>query len=244
MPKFFVAGSNIGAGTVFISGSDAEHLKVLRMKLGDRIIVCDGDGVDHHCRLTKLGAGAAEAEILESVACPAEPNVECTVLAGMPKGEKADLIVQKCTELGAARIVFFVCERCVSRPDGKSMDKKLQRWARIAEEAAKQSGRGKIPEVAAVMDIGEAFDIAVKTEMPLFMYETGERITLREAMGQNPGFRTAAIITGPEGGFEPYEAELAGRLGIRICSMGERILRCETAPLAALTAVMYESGNM
>jgi len=244
MPKFFVAGSSIGPGVVFLSAGDARHLKVLRLQVGDRILVCDGAGTDHNCLLTRLGPDGAEAEILESVACPAEPTARCTVLCGMPKGEKADLIVQKCTEAGAAAIVFFLSERCVARPDGKALEKKLQRWQRIAREAAMQSGRGAIPTVDAAADIGEAFDIALKTELPLFLYETGERVPLKQALGAKPGFASAAIITGPEGGFAPYEAELAKKLGIPLVSLGERILRCETAPLAALVALMYESGNL
>ena len=244
MPKFFIAGSNIGPVAAIITGSDAEHIKVLRMKIGDRLVVCDGEGTDHHCRLTRIGQGEAEAEIIQSVPSSAEPTVKCTVLAGMPKGERADFIVQKCTEAGAEEIVFFLSERCVSRPDGKSMDKKIQRWQRIAEEAAKQSGRGKIPVVSAVPDFAGALDIAVKKQLPLFMYETGERVTLRDALRGAGEIETAAIITGPEGGFEPWEAELAQKLGIKLCSMGERIFRCETAPLAALVAVMYETGNM
>ena len=124
------------------------------------------------------------------------------------------------------------------------MEKKLARWQRIAEEAAKQSGRGVIPTVSAVDDFAGALDIAIKTELPLFLYETGERVELKDAIEAAGKVSSAAILTGPEGGFEPFEAELARKLGFRICSMGPRILRCETAPLAALTALMYATGNL
>lgn len=244
MPRFFMAGTNIGSSAAVIGGSDAEHIKVLRLKLGDEIVICDGEGNDHRCRIRRFGDGEVETDILESRPCPAEPSVKCTILAGLPKGERADLIVQKCTELGASEIVFFQCRRCVARPDEKSMAKKLVRFQRIAEEAAKQSGRGIIPKVSAVGDFAGALDIALKTDLPLFMYETGDnRKTMREVMeGVSPA--TAAIITGPEGGFEPFEAELAEKVGILPCAMGPRILRCETAPAAALTALMYATGNM
>ena len=245
MARFFVAGSNIAGGTVLITGADAQHAKVLRLRIGDRIVVCDGDKTDHHCTVTRIAPEEVEAEVVESVPCPAEPNVRAVILAGLPKQqERSDFVVQKCTEGGAAEIVFFVSQRCVAKPDPAGLEKKLQRWQRIAEEAAKQSGRGMIPTVSAVPDLAGALDIAFKTELPLFLYETGERVELKSAIEQAGTVASAAIITGPEGGFEPFEAELARALGFRICSMGPRILRCETAPLAALTALMYATGNL
>lgn len=245
MPRFFMAGGNFSGGTVLITGADAEHAKVLRLKIGDKIVVCDGDKTDHHCTVRRITPDEVEAEVVESVPCPAEPSVRCTILAGLPKqGERSDFIVQKCTESGASEIVFFVSHRCVARPDEKGLEKKLARWQRIAEEAAKQSGRGIIPTVSAVGSFAEALDIAAKTELPLFMYETGERVELREAIEQAGPVASATILTGPEGGFEPFEAELARKIGFRVCAMGPRILRCETAPLAALTALMYATGNL
>jgi len=245
MPRFFMTGANVAGGIAYISGSDADHIKVLRLKVGDNIIICDGDKTDHHCTIKKLSPEEVEAEVFESVPCPAEPDVHCTILAGLPKqGERSDYIVQKCTESGASEIVFFISKRCVARPDEKGLEKKVQRWQRIAEEAAKQSGRGIIPQVRAVGSFAEALDIAVKTELPLFMYETGDRVELREAIESAGKISSAAIITGPEGGFEKFEADMAAAVGIKLCAMGPRILRCETAPLAALTALMYATGNL
>ena len=245
MARFFMAGSNIAGGTVLITGADAEHAKVLRLKIGDRIVVCDGERTDHHCTVTRITPEAVEAEVVDSVPCPAEPSVRAVVLAGLPKQqERSDYVVQKCTEGGAGEIVFFLSQRCVAKPDKKGLEKKLLRWQRIAEEAAKQSGRGVIPKVSAVPDFAGALDIAVKTDLPLFLYETGERVELKDAIESAGHIASAAILTGPEGGFEPFEADLARALGFRICSMGPRILRCETAPLAALTALMYATGNL
>ena len=244
MPRFFLSGgSTIAGGTAFILGEDAAHAKVLRIRVGDRLVVCDGIGSDHHCTVTRITPDEVEADIFESVPCIGEPSVRCTVLAGLPKGDKADTIVQKATECGASEIVFFSCHRCVAKMTG-SPEKKVERWQRIAEEAAKQSGRGIIPQVSYLADIAEAFNKAKETELPLFMYETGDRVPIREAVEARPGIASAAVITGPEGGFEPYEAELAGIMGIQLCSMGPRIYRCETAPLAALSAIMYATGNM
>ena len=174
--------------------------------------------------------------------CKAEPTVRSTVFAGLPKGERSDFLVQKCTEAGASEIVFFSCTRCVAK--AVNMEKKLERWQRIAEEAAKQSGRGIIPQVSWAGDFADMINIANKKDLGLFMYETGEREALSEVLDGNRDIKTAAIVTGPEGGFQPFEAELAKIVGLHICSMGERILRCETAPVVALTAAMYATGNL
>ena len=244
MPRFFMAASSIGRGVAVITGRDADHARVLRLRIGDELIICDGEGTDHLCRVRDIGPGQVKTEIIESVPSPGEPTVHVTMLCALPKGERADYIVQKCTECGAAEIIFFLSRRCVARPDDKSMEKKLTRCRRIAEEAAKQAGRGVIPVVAAVPTIVEALDIAMKVDLPLFLYETGERVSLRQAITSADRPKNAAIITGPEGGFEPFEADMAAKLGIPLCSMGPRILRCETAPVAALTALMLETGNM
>lgn len=244
MPRFFIAGTNKVGGVAVITGADAEHIRVLRMKVGERLVICDGNGREYDCRLTKLSDGAAEAEVLSEGLSPAEPSLRCVVLAAFPKGDKSEFIVQKCTENGASEIVFFPSKRCVARPEIRSMDKKLQRWQRIAEEAAKQSGRGVIPEVRAVSEYAAALDIVMKQELRLFLYEAGERVPICEAVRQMPEAKSCAIVTGPEGGFEEYEVDMARALGIPVCSMGPRILRCETAPLVALTAVLCETGNL
>lgn len=247
MARFFVFGSNVPAGgTVLLSGADAEHARVLRLRVGERIVISDGEGTDRVCTVQDISAGGVAVRVDETVPNGAEPSVAVTILAGLPKqGERSDYIVQKCIECGASRVVFFISHRCVAKPTTAGLDKKILRWQRIAEEAAKQSGRGVIPEVSAVENFAGALDLAVKTELPLLLYETGERTPLRDALrragAESP--KSAALITGPEGGFEPFEAELARRLDVTICSMGPRILRCETAPVAALTALMYETGN-
>ena len=244
MPRFFLTGgSSIAGGTAFIVGEDAAHAKVLRLKVGERLIVCDGLGKDHHCTVTKVSPEQVEAEIFETVPCKGEPSVKVVVLCGLPKGDKVDYIIQKCVEAGASEIVFFHSQRCIAKLP-KDADKKLERWQRIAQEAAKQSGRGIIPTVSLLPDIAEAFNKAKTTQLPMFMYETGERSPIKETIESAGDFSSAAIITGPEGGFEPFEAELALIMGLRVCSMGERIFRCETAPVAALSAIMYATGNM
>ena len=242
MPRFFIAGTNLLGGTAIIRGRDAEHVRVLRMRPGEDMIICDGQGTDYKCRLVSADKEQVEAEVIEVVRCPAEPSVRVTVLCGLPKGDKTDYIIQKCVEAGAYEIVFFSSKRCVAKAD--NIEKKLERWQRIAEEAAKQSGRGIIPQVSWAGDFTAMLDTAVKKDLGLFMYETGEREALDAVLNANKELSTAAIITGPEGGFEKFEADLAKVCGLHICSMGERILRCETAPVVALTAAMYATGNL
>ena len=242
MPRFFMAGTNILGGMAIMKGRDAEHVHVLRMRPGEDMIICDGQGTDYKCRLVKADKEQVEAEVIEVVRCPAEPSVKVTVLCGLPKGDKTDYIIQKCVEAGAYEILFFSSSRCIAKLGNE--EKKLERWQRIAEEAAKQSGRGIIPQVGWAGELADAFDAAVKKDMGLFMYETGEREAMGDVLEANKSVSTAAIVTGPEGGFAPFEAELAKIVGLHLCSMGERILRCETAPVVALTAAMYATGNL
>lgn len=242
MPRFFMLGTNKFGGTAIIRGRDAEHIKVLRLRPGEDMTICDGRGTDYKCRLIRSDKDEAEAEIIEVLPCPAEPTVSVRVLCGLPKGDKTDYIIQKSVEAGASEIVFFDSGRVIQRTDG--VQKKLERWNRISEEAAKQSGRGIIPEVRWLGSFVEALDAAKQTEEAFFMYETGERESFSEALSNAKSLKTAAIITGPEGGFERVEADMARACGMHICSMGKRILRCETAPIVALTALMYESGNL
>ena len=242
MPRFFMAGTNFKGGMAIIRGRDAEHVRVLRLRPGEDLIICDAQGTDYKCRLVSAEPDQVEAEVIEVVPCPAEPSVAVTVLCGLPKGDRTDYIIQKCVEAGASEIVFFLSDRCVARPE--TPEKKLERWQRIAEEAAKQSGRGIIPQVRWAGEFAEALNIANQKELKIFLYETGEREGLDAVLEANTGAKSVALITGPEGGFAPFEADLARIVGLHICSMGERILRCETAPVVATTAVMYATGNL
>ena len=208
MPRFFMAGTNIKGGMAIIRGRDAEHVRVLRLRPGEDLIICDAQGTDYKCRLVSAEPDKVEAEVIEVVPCPAEPSVAVTVL----------------------------------RPEAP--EKKLERWQRIAEEAAKQSGRGIIPTVSWAGEFAEALNIANQKELKIFLYETGEREGLDSVLEANKGAKSVALMTGPEGGFAPFEADLARIVGLHVCSMGERILRCETAPVVATTAVMYATGNL
>ena len=244
MARFFIAASNIFGGIATLNAGDLDHLRALRIRRGESFTVCDGAGKDYTCRLTKLDSDGAEAEIVDSGPSAGEPSVFCAVFAAYSKGDKLETVVQKTVELGASEIVLFPSARCVSKPETLAVVHKTSRLQKIAEEAAKQSGRGKIPWVTAASSFENAVVSASKSELPLFLYEEEKQLGLKALLESAGEFRTVSVMTGPEGGFEPEEAAFAAEYGMKTVTVGPRILRCETAPLAALAAVMYATGNM
>jgi 16S rRNA (uracil1498-N3)-methyltransferase len=170
-----------------------------------------------------------------------EPSVKVTLYQAMPKSDKMELIIQKAVELGVSAIVPVQTKRCVSRPDAKSMAKKLERYNRIALEAAKQCGRGRIPQVLPMLDYSEALT-AMKADERAFLFYENSTSSFRKELEQKVS--SVSIMVGAEGGFEEEEVSKALEQGIASLSLGKRILRCETAPLAALSIIMYETGNM
>lgn len=244
MPRFFIAASNVFGGIAYISGRDTEHIRALRIRQGEEFTVCDGKGMDYSCMLTKLGPDGAEAKVLKKYPSIGEATIECIVFAAFSKGDRMEIAVQKCVELGASEFVVFPSARCISRPDEKSLIKKTARLQTIAEEAAKQSGRGKIPLVTVVPSYSAAIKRAAEADIPLFCYEDEHELSIKHAIELKPDAKTVSIVTGPEGGFEPVEAEFASKSGMLSVTMGKRILRCETAPICAVTAVMLLTDNL
>ena len=245
MPRFFIAASNIFGGVAYISGRDTEHIRALRIRQGEAFTLCDGNGTDYSCVLTKLDPDGAEAQILDKLPSAGEPSVSCTVLAAFSKGDRMETAVQKCVELGASEFVIFPSARCVARPDEKALIKKTARLQAIAEEAAKQSGRGRIPPVTVEPSFAAAISRAAKADIPLFCYEDERELPIKRAIEERrENAKTVSIVTGPEGGFEPSEARLAKEAGLRSVTMGPRILRCETAPICAVAAVMLLTDNL
>ncbi len=244
MARFFIAGTNIAGGAIYLDSKTMDHIKVLRLREGETFTVCDGMGTDYECSLADAQGGLGVARVLSSAPTAAEPSVSATVYAAWPKGDKAELIVQKCVELGAAKIVFFPSARCVMKVDAAGAAKKVLRLGKIAEEAAKQSGRGIIPAVAAAESFKAAVSDAASHDCALFLYEDEKTLGLRTVLEESSAAKTYALMTGPEGGFSPEEAAFAAGAGMHSTVMGPRILRCETAPICALTAVMLLSGNM
>ena len=242
MPKFFLPPDVTPDRFLTLTGENCQHAKVLRLKRGDAVTVCDGRGTDYLCTVSDVSDGCISLVVEQHGAADSEPAVACSVYLSFPKSDKLEHVIQKATELGAAEIVAFPSARCVSRPDARSLQKKLERWQKIAASAAEQSGRGRIPQVLTLGSYREALERAAKADKALLFYENEHATTLRMALSALP-FGTVSLLTGPEGGLEENEVAQARSAGMQICTLGRRILRCETAPLCALSAVMYAAGE-
>ena len=238
-PRFFGTTDEKKA---YITGDDAKHRgTVLRMGIGEFIVLCDNKDNDYLCRIVSAQKNLIELDIVDKRENDATPKTDITLFQCLPKSDKMDFIVQKATELGVSAIVPVISKRCVSRPDEKSVAKKIQRWEKIAEEASKQCGGGKIPLIKELTDFKKAVSEYSEKGLGILFYECGGKklseLPIKDA--QNIG-----IFIGSEGGFEAEEAELAENLGINTATLGKRILRCETAPIAALSVLMNLTGNM
>lgn len=242
MARFFVEPEELQAAMPTLTGENAAHAKVLRLKPGEEVLLCDGQGMECCCRVQEITPQTVTLLPVERRSSASEPEVNASVYMAFPKADKLEHVIQKATELGAYEIVAFPSARCISRPDDKSLRKKQERWQKIAASAAEQSGRGRIPQVVVLNSYAEALERAGKADLALLFYENEHATTLRMAL-ESGSYRTVSLLTGPEGGLEPGEVEQAREAGFRICTLGSRILRCETAPLCALSAVMYASGE-
>ena len=228
--------------TQLITGEDANHIsKALRMSVGEVITLCDKSRVQHLCRIERINADGVLVRRVSEKECTHEPSVEVTLFAALTKGDKMENVIQKSVELGVHSIVPVLTSRCISRPDPKSAEKKRLRYQKIAEQAAMQSQRGIIPVISAFTELKAAAGMLGNFDKAVLFYEGGG-IPLREAISQND--RTIAIFTGPEGGYEETEVSLLSSAGAVTATLGQRILRAETAPLAALSAIMFHTGNL
>lgn len=242
MVRFFADPEQMQNDFVVLTGENAGHAKVLRLKTGEQVIVCDGAGNECVCTISDIRPDQVSLVVSHRGASETEPAVKVSVYMAFSKGDKFEHVVQKATELGAYEIVCFPSSRCVSKPDEKSLRNKLERWNKIAASAAEQSGRGTVPQVIVMSSYTQAIERAAEADTCLFFYENEQATTLKMAL-QEHSYKTVSIMTGPEGGFEEKEVKKAADTGLRICTLGKRILRCETAPLCALSAIMYDSGE-
>ena len=237
MPRFFLPKEEFGTDLILLRGENANHIsRALRMRVGDEITVCDCANREYRCRLAGFTADTVEAQILECRDCQSEPPYAATLYMALPKSDKLEWIIQKSVELGVGAIVPVKTERCIMKLD-RDVGKKLERWQKIADNAAGQCGRGILPRVREPMDFAEAVREGAAAELPLFCYEAAapEAALRCRLPGQAP--RTVALFVGSEGGFSPAEAGAAEENGWLLTSLGRRILRCETAPVAVLAAL-------
>ena len=242
MTRFFVEPADFQPDFMVLTGENAQHAKVLRLKAGEEVMVCDGEGRECLCAISDVSDGRISLVVKHQRDSVTEAAVRVSVYMAFPKGDKLEHVIQKATELGAYEVVAFPSARCVSRPDEKSLKKKLERWQKIAASAAEQSGRGRIPQIVVLPSYAQALSRAAQADKALMFYEHEEALTLKMALSGG-NYRTVSLLTGPEGGLEESEVEKAREAGLRVCTLGKRILRCETAPLCALSAVMYDAGE-
>lgn len=245
MRRFFVPREAIRGNTAIIEGELFRHLaKVLRLKSGDRIIVADGIGMEYEAEITSLGHTAIVASL-----APIEPRkdvaeaTQFTLLQGLPKGEKMEFIIQKTTELGIARIVPFVAQRTIARPTAEKGRERAERWRKIAQEAARQSGRSQAPMIADICEYGAMLGSA-RQSVKLLLWEEERSARLKDQVAALKMPLEAAILVGPEGGLSAAEAQMARDSGFVSVNLGKRILRTETAGLATLAILQFLWGDL
>ena len=241
MPRFFKENFE---NEPYIEGEDFVHIsRSLRMRVGEKITVCDGSGTDFNCTIEEITSDRVLLSIEESRLSESEPDIEVTLCTCLLKGDKFEQVIKHSTELGVSKILPVVSENCVSRPNDKALTGKISRWQRIALEAAGQSQRGKVPTVLAATSLKELIIRLSDFDLVLFFYEAGGE-PLGETLWENQDAKKIAVITGPEGGFSKDEAKMLLESGAKVISLGKRILRAETAPLAALTGIMLLTDNL
>lgn len=247
MYHFYTDKSNITDTRITITGEDYNHIRnVLRMKPGEKLIVCDGEGTDHYCSISGYDGNTVIADILESGDTKSELPAKVYLFQGMPKKDKMELIIQKAVELGVYEIIPVMTRRVIVKlDDDKKEAHKLERWQTIAETAAKQSGRGIIPTVHKAIGFKEALEYSRTMEAALIPYENADNTDngmehSRELVKNLRGKGSVAVFIGPEGGFEESEVKEAVEAGFECISLGKRILRTETAGLTVLSVIMFE----
>ena len=242
-PRFFFSGeAEIGARIEITE--DAKHItSVLRMKSGEKAVLVGVHGFEYPSRIVKIENNFVIFEVLAKRENDSEPKLIVRLFQCVPKGEKLDFIVQKATELGVSEIIPVISKRCVSRPDEKKQGGKILRLQKIAEQAAKQSGRGKIPLVSEFTSFNDSLKLYNDENLGIIFYENGG-VRLNEILNNKGGLKAADIFIGSEGGFETEEVSAAEKAGIIKATLGKMILRTETAPVAALSILMNLTGEI
>ena len=242
MYHFFSEHEHIHDTYIDIVGSDVNHIKnVLRLKTGDSLLISSGDNIDYTCHIAQIDEEHIRADIDSVDERGRELASKIYLFQGLPKADKMELVIQKAVELGAFEVIPVAMKRCVVKLDAKKGAKKVERWNTIAASAAKQSGRGIVPEVMSVKTYKEALEMAKDLDVVLVPYECAEDMDHTKELIQSikPG-QSVGIFIGPEGGFDPDEIALACETGGQVITLGKRILRTETAGLALLSVLMFQ----
>ncbi len=249
MYKFFVKDNQINDNKIQIIGEDVNHIKnVLRLQKNEEIQVCNSDASKSYItKIIELNNEKIVVEILEECSESAEANTLVHIFQGLPKQEKMETIIQKATEIGVSDITPVKMERCVVKLDEKTASKKIERWQKIAEVAAKQSKRDKIPTIHSCINLKSIYEKLKEYDIVIMAYEEERENSIKQVLKQLPrnGQLKIAIIIGPEGGIAKEEVSLLSELpNIKVVTLGKRILRTETAPLVLASVIMYEFDEM
>jgi len=243
MNRFYIEQNQVSEDVITITGSDVNHIKnVLRMKIGESILICDCCGKDYHCTIQNMDSQVVEAKVHSVSDTKTELSTKIYLFQGLPKKDKMELIVQKAVELGVTEVIPVMMKRTIVKLEDKKKEvKKIERWQSIATSAAKQSNRGVIPTVSEVISYKQALERAKEMDLVLLPYENEEGMkAAREAVQSAKGKKSVAVFIGPEGGYEESEIEQAREMGMIPVTLGNRILRTETAGLAMLSILMFE----
>ncbi|HXL03714.1 MAG: 16S rRNA (uracil(1498)-N(3))-methyltransferase [Firmicutes bacterium] len=256
MRRFFISGYAQPGGQATITGRDARHItRILRMGPGDTLDIVDSAGKEYSARIRAGSEDGISLDVIcERSGASREPSVFITILQGLPKGDKMDKVVRRNTEIGVSRFVPVITERSIPRLDETARTRRVDRWRRIAEEASKQSGRQRVPDVLDVVEFDAAMQFVSEEKtrcrdrgrkcLILFPWELETTKGVRDILKKGAGFSEVMCFIGPEGGFSHDEAENAVRHGAELCSLGPRILRTETCALVLSSIILYEAGEM
>ncbi len=251
MPKFFVKSNQFKNNQIEIINEDVNHIaNVLRCKIGDRLNICNIDnGKNYEVEISQINKDFICLEIIKNIESESESNIHINILQGLPKADKMELIIQKSTELGVKEITPVSMERCIVKINGKDETKKIERWQKIAEVAAKQSGRDIIPNVNNIIKLRDIEKILSDYDCILVAYEKEENNTLKhellnlkEKLKEKSNLKIAILI-GPEGGISEIEIDCLKQIGAKVITLGKRILRTETVALAISSIILYELEN-
>ena len=244
MPKFFITNNQIKNNKIYLIGDDVKHIaNVLRKQVGCKINICNMETSDNFlCEIEEINKDSIKCKIIETIKSEAESDIDITIFQGIPKAEKMELIIQKCTELGVKHFIPVQMERCVVKLDDRTQKKKLERWQKIAETAAKQSGRDIVPTVENSINLAKLCNIIQKYDIVLLAYENEKENKLKDELKniKNKKDLKIGIIIGPEGGIEKQEIEKMQLAGAKVITLGKRILRTETVGISITSIIMYE----
>lgn len=242
MSIFYIKNNQLNGEKAVVLGEDVKHIKdVLRYNIGDEISLCDEEGYKYNGEILSFSKDSVEVNILEKLETTSESKLNITLYQGLPKADKLEFIIQKCTELGVNEVVPVITDRVIVKLDEKSTPKKVERWNKIALEAAKQSGRQKVPVVQNPIKLKNSIENISKYDIVILPYECEKEVTLKKILKSlDKGLKNIAIVIGPEGGFSEEDLKVLDLPNVKKVTLGPRILRTETAGLATISATIYE----